>query len=432
MFQRPSYSSSYYSRRSSISVPSSSSYRYLTRSGESDDDLYKRGRSQSASRYSSSLVSSSSSLSSSYKLSSYSSRARSRASLDALNLEYRPYRSSDVTSSRVSARSLNYYAGFSSSYLLGSRSSGLGRYDCDYHRPSYCPSTFRTYGSNLESSWNKFASGGSYYSRMLDSLSLATPRSSVVHYSSYSRPSSSYSYTSPGSGSSWRRKYLDLDTDNDLDGPVGTRRARDSDGVYVDKMAKILGASPNIGVPPEPTCISGSVFLGTSADAENLAMMKALRITYVLNCAGGVGVYSYKRVKDLYGPDTGIQGYEELYADDSENYDIRSCMDRAHAFIDHARSKNARVLIQCPGVSRSGAIAISWLIREGTPLLAATKMVKDKRRNALANTGFMRQLVAYARAKNQLDYDPTSVRAPTYHRVLHKARIMSAHLPLWV
>ena len=43
-------------------------------------------------------------------------------------------------------------------------------------------------------------------------------------------------------------------------------------------------------------------------------------------------------------------------------------------FIDYARSNNGKVLVHCPGVSRSGAIAISYLVRNGTPLLEATQV----------------------------------------------------------
>lgn len=203
--------------------------------------------------------------------------------------------------------------------------------------------------------------------------------------------------------------------------------------VYVDKMQKILSAYPCIGVPREPTLIMGCVYVGSTANSENIPLLKSLGITHILNCATS-GLIRHRRVQDYYPPETGILGYEELPLEDNDYCDIRAFFERAMGFIKHVASRNGRVLIHCPAVSRSGAIAIAFLLNSGFPLLEATKLLKDKRRVALCNTHFMRQLVRYARDRGMLESgnEVETVRAPVYHRRLNHHRIYTAHLPLYV
>ena len=204
------------------------------------------------------------------------------------------------------------------------------------------------------------------------------------------------------------------------------------DDEYIDKMRAILSAHPILGVPREPTAISGGVYVGSTANAENMPLLKSLHISYILNCAGDKMSMKYRRVRQFYTPESGIQGYEELPIQDSEFADVRSFFDRAHAFIDYARAHGGKVLIHCPGVSRSGAVAISYLVRNGTPLLEATQVLKQRRRCALSNEGFMKQLVQYAQARGMLEVNPHRVAAPRYYRPMNSYRIRSAHLPLFV
>lgn len=193
-------------------------------------------------------------------------------------------------------------------------------------------------------------------------------------------------------------------------------------------MKQILSAVPCYGVPPEPSLISTGVYLGTSADAENLALLKAWKITYLLNCDGGSYI-RFKRLREKYGPTSGVQGYEELPIEDFEGADVRSYFDRAHGFVNFARARNARVLIYCPGVSRGGAIAISYLLSLGHPLLEATKLIKEKRRVVLSNDSFIQQLITYARERALLEGEVCHVAAQKYYTPLNSYRIKTAHLP---
>ncbi len=223
--------------------------------------------------------------------------------------------------------------------------------------------------------------------------------------------------------------------DHDMNyGRTGTFEPKQEvpDSVYVERMIRILSAAPCLGVPPDPSNILGHLYLGTSANAENLAQLKANRITYLLNCAGTGSNANFKRVRDLYPPESGIMGYQELILEDTESANARHHFERAHAFIEHARDQHGNVLIYCNGVSRSGAVTISYLMKRGRPLLQATKIVKEKRRCALTNESFMCQLVEYARDINCLDPDVEYVRAPKYFRPINRYRINSAHLPTFV
>lgn len=202
-----------------------------------------------------------------------------------------------------------------------------------------------------------------------------------------------------------------------------------ADEEYLEKMMRILSTYPTVGVPREPTQIISTVFLGSTANAENLPQLKAMNIRYLLNCAPGKGLYPVRRARQFYPPETGIAGYEELPIEESEWFAIRPYFERAQGFIDYARRQHGNVLVYCPGVSRSGAIMLSYLIASGMPLLEATRTLKDRRRVALTNEGYMKDLIAYARERGMLDSDISSVAAPKYHRRINSYRINSAHLP---
>ena len=147
----------------------------------------------------------------------------------------------------------------------------------------------------------------------------------------------------------------------------------------------------------------------------------------MLNCAGLPSSLKHARASRYEG--TNII-YEELPIDDDEGFQIKNYFGMAHTFLDRARLGGGRVLVHCTGVSRCGAIVISYLVRNGRRLLEATKDVKRERRCVLCNTSFMKQLVSHARQHGMLDPEPGDVRAPKYGRELDKRRIWSAHLPM--
>jgi len=196
-----------------------------------------------------------------------------------------------------------------------------------------------------------------------------------------------------------------------------------SDDEYAQRMEKILSAYPTIGVPREPSMIATNVYIGTNANAENTKLLRSLGIKYLLNVDGGSYV-RFKRYRDLYEPDTQIIGYDEIPAEDREDFNIRAFFEKAIAYIDYCRGRGGKVLIFDPGVSRAGALGIAYLINSGLTLLDATRVLKQHRRVALCNVGFMRQLVSFAREKGMLDHDLTETsKAPMYDSAINKYRI---------
>ena len=204
-----------------------------------------------------------------------------------------------------------------------------------------------------------------------------------------------------------RRWYPDtLDMVDDSEG---------NDEAYVDQMRAILGASA-VGVPPKPTLVYTNVFVGTTANAENMALLKAAGITHILNCGVTPTSLHFRNVRRVYGDAGVIRGYEGLYIEDSEDYDLTPWLRKAYHFIERARSQAGNVLICSPGVSRSGAVAIGYMLQRGVTLLRATRTVKEERRTALCNVGFMRTLVRFARALNMLDSttELKALKTPAY------------------
>lgn len=202
------------------------------------------------------------------------------------------------------------------------------------------------------------------------------------------------------------------------------------DELYAEKMEAILSAVPCVGVPPEPSMLwGGRVYLGSSADAENMSILKRLRIQYVLNCGGGSYI-SQQEARDRYGPESGILVYQEVQAVDRDTFNMRSCFDKAIQFITDAVSRNQRVLIYSPGVSRSGAVAIAYLMHTGETLLNATRLVKTERRVALTNDGFMRQLVQFAKEKGCLDHFVEKIKTSKYDSPSNNYRIATCDVPV--
>jgi len=201
-----------------------------------------------------------------------------------------------------------------------------------------------------------------------------------------------------------------------------------NDDFYVNKMQDILTGVPCVGVPPEPSMIEHGVYLGTSANAENLALLKQWKIQYLLNCDGGSYI-RFRRLRERYGAESGVLGYEEIPVEDTEHFNIRQYFEKVQAYIAHAKGRGGRVLIYCPGVSRSGAVALAYMINTGQSLLQATRSLKEKRRVVLGNTNFMHQLVSYARDRSQLDSDVRGVRTQNFFAPINSYRVKTAHLP---
>jgi hypothetical protein len=94
-----------------------------------------------------------------------------------------------------------------------------------------------------------------------------------------------------------------------------------------------------------------------------------------------------------------------IQAEDYDEYDIASHFPDAIAFLDRARASGGNALVHCNlGVNRSGAIVAAYMmVSEHKTLLRVVAELKAKRSLIIANVGFRRQLVRYARCRGYLD-----------------------------
>ena len=242
-----------------------------------------------------------------------------------------------------------------------------------------------------------------------------------MKYSSSSKPFNKPSETK-------FRNYLDL-----LSSPASNYSESDAsndknDEVYLDKLAEILSAGACLGVPTEPTNIFGNIYLGRSSEAENPDLIKRMNFTHLLNCGAAKKVLRKSR-GNPHGPESGIKGYEELYLYDGEEEDLYPHILKAHQFLDSASP--GKVLVYDSGVSRSGAIMLSYMMKMGFPLLRSAKILKNKRRVALCNTGFMKQLVKFAREREMLDQNVEKISISKFGGPRDKHRLRFAHLPMF-
>lgn len=95
------------------------------------------------------------------------------------------------------------------------------------------------------------------------------------------------------------------------------------------------------------------LYIGTASQAENLELLEKLGISHVLNCAGMPSRRVQRQERYV------AQEYEEITPANGETVDIDYYFQKAHTFIDRARNVGGRVLVYCPDVDRSGAVAMA-------------------------------------------------------------------------
>jgi len=199
---------------------------------------------------------------------------------------------------------------------------------------------------------------------------------------------------------------------------------------YLDKLQKIMSAPPCLMCPREISKIDQGIYLGTTFNAENVKELRRIGITHVINCSAVRKAEYFENGSPYNASETGVVGYLALNIRDEENYSMRAHFESVTAYIKNARRNGGNVLIVSSGVSASAAICMAFLmIGKNRWLLQAAKLVKDARRTALCNVGFMAQLVEFATRHGYLDPAPEKVRAPTFGTSNYKYRLMTAHLP---
>ena len=136
---------------------------------------------------------------------------------------------------------------------------------------------------------------------------------------------------------------------------------------------------------PSFDLILDNIYVGNYAFALNKDLLIKNKINYILNCGNGLKNFYEKEniFKYLYLP---------LY--DSENEKIIKYKDKIKNFIKEGSSLNNKILIHCgAGMSRSVSILLLYMITELNYLYSdAYHLVKQKRKCALPNMGFRKQL----------------------------------------
>ena len=178
------------------------------------------------------------------------------------------------------------------------------------------------------------------------------------------------------------------------------RRLRKENGDYLEKMKAILtaprkGSRKSSDMPAE---LLDFLYIGNRDEARTPYLLKLLKITHVLNCAGRPGDYPDRN--NPYDPETtGVVAYEQFEALDNDGYQMLKHFRKARKFIDDARDTGGHVLVHCElGVNRSGCICIAYMMLEqGITLLQALRRIKMERPVVLCNEGFQRELIDFAR-----------------------------------
>lgn len=172
---------------------------------------------------------------------------------------------------------------------------------------------------------------------------------------------------------------------------------------YIQKMRSVLNCRS--GWPSGPTKVFDFLYLGGEDEARDRKLLQRLGITHVINCAS-----SYVSTGQSYYGDA-VKKYVEFDAEDDNTYNIMQHFEESYAAIEDARERGGKALIHCiMGINRSGALAVAYAMvhKQWGPIQAA-EYVKNARKLLLSNDGFQYQLISFARDRNLLELDSSSL-----------------------
>jgi protein-tyrosine phosphatase len=135
-----------------------------------------------------------------------------------------------------------------------------------------------------------------------------------------------------------------------------------------------------------PSQIFSWLFLGNFENASNKNELLTLKIDYILNCAEECNNYFEEEFK-----------YCHLNIKDEKNYEISNEIEKGIKFIKECLKNNKNILIHCKyGISRNTTCAIAFMIKEmNYSALNALEFIRKKRKIAMPNSGFLKQLINY-------------------------------------
>jgi hypothetical protein len=141
------------------------------------------------------------------------------------------------------------------------------------------------------------------------------------------------------------------------------------------------------------------LFLSNGQIAQDLALLRAQRISHVLNMAP----IEVPTTAEFYAEEK--MDFKAIVAKDEFDYDVMQHWPEARAYLDAAlNEQNGRVLVHCQaGINRSGAIAVAYMMVTRRRLLVdAAKSAKRKRYQLITNLNFQLSLVKFASAEGLL------------------------------
>lgn len=133
-----------------------------------------------------------------------------------------------------------------------------------------------------------------------------------------------------------------------------------------------------------PSQITRNMYVGNAQDAQNLELLKALKIKCIINVTSS-------------HPQT--RGFKNLVirVSDEASSDIARYFDETNSFIDTAAKRDWNVLVHCiQGVSRSCSVALAYLVGvKNMYLYSAMEWLRLRRIQCNPNCGFLLQLAKY-------------------------------------
>jgi len=130
------------------------------------------------------------------------------------------------------------------------------------------------------------------------------------------------------------------------------------------------------------------LYIGDKRTARDLAFLKGLGVTHVLNATS--------EVRNYFEKEPGFS-YLNTPCMDTDAADLSPFFDAAVVFIHNARQEGHSVLVHCQqGVSRSAALVIAYLIKaERKTLTEAYTLLRNKRSTCKVRPNFLKQLITW-------------------------------------
>ena len=135
-----------------------------------------------------------------------------------------------------------------------------------------------------------------------------------------------------------------------------------------------------------PSEILDFIYLGSEEHSSNSKQLKENNITHILNVAKGCKNHFEDEIT-----------YKNLQIFDNCEEDITQIFEEAFEFIERVRMEGGRVLVHChAGISRSATIVTAYIMKtQGLSVDEALKIVKERRKCAAPNFGFMLKLMNF-------------------------------------